>query len=60
MAVVGTAFAALPPAPPKPGSRGAEIRDDVDSREARDPGRSGDDECGWCGRPVAVAVAGKG
>lgn len=45
IAVVGTAFATLPPAPPKaPGSRGAESRDDDDSREARDPGRSGDDE----------------
>jgi hypothetical protein len=42
IAVVGTALGALPPAPPNAGSRGAEKRDDVDSREAREPGRSGE------------------
>lgn len=50
IAVVGTALAALPPAPPKAGNRGADMRDEVDSREAREPGRRGDD---WCTRPVA-------
>lgn len=43
-------MAALPPAPPKAGNRGAERRDDVDNREAREPGRRGDD---WRSRPVA-------
>ena len=54
IAVVGTALAGLPPAPPNAGSRGVEYREDVESREAREPGRSGED----CGRPGAV-VAGK-
>lgn len=59
MAVVGTALAAPPPAPPKVGSRGAEKRDDVDSRDAREPGRSGEFEwAGLCGRPGTAAVAG--
>jgi hypothetical protein len=46
IAVVGTALGALPPALPNAGSRGAEKRDDVDSREAREPGRSGEDGLG--------------
>ena len=59
--MVGTALAALPPAPPKAGSRGAEMRDEVEMREAREPGRRGDDGWGWCGGlPVDVAVVGKG
>ena len=55
IAVVGPALAGLPPAPPNAGNRGVEYREEVDSREAREPGRSGDE----CGRPGAV-VAGKG
>lgn len=47
-------MAGLPPAPPNAGSRGVEYREDVDSREAREPGRRGEE----CGRPGAV-VAGK-
>jgi hypothetical protein len=54
IAVVGTAFDALPPVPPNAGSRGAEKRDEVDNREAREPGRSGEDGLGGCCRPGAI------